>query len=294
MDDQAVELDVDGRLLQVCGACAMRRGEAEKSVARDKDEDLVHQAEARGRIVREIINRRREEEIQLEGLAEYLELLADYARKNSERVAELENELKQTRAELGLAQQTIRNLEAAMSRDPQTASPRSQEVSAQFPSPAPSLSLGSAEAFTLEEVRNVQRVFNSAPFTEKLRSVRRSLGRPIVHLDPVSDPERKVLVTVAWEIIWYQFLVDLSDSESGEPVGLFAEGMELDELDQRFLHGNAVLDEQGRIDASEIEFELVKSEGEVISDESPEQAALEDATEEVWDRQNTPEFRWDD
>jgi hypothetical protein len=104
-----------------------------------------------------------------------------------------------------------------------------------------------------------------------------------------------VLITVAWDIVWYQYLVIL-DEETGdeERVSLFAEGMELDELADSFKRSNATMGDTGRIDASEMEVGLL-SDGPLLTDmTAEEEEALEDATEEIWDRHTMPEFRWDD
>ena len=155
---------------------------------------------------------------------------------------------------------------------------------------------GDESALTLDEVRVSQRHFNESPFVEKMRSVRRSLGRPAVSLLKVPGEGGKVLLTVAWEIVWYQYLLNLDEtSAADEAAELFTEGMELVELSDRFKVANAELDDQGRLDASELEVALLHDEAELLTHFSPEQdAALDDATEEIWDRHTTPEFRWDD
>jgi len=131
---------------------------------------------------------------------------------------------------------------------------------------------------------------------EKMRSVRRSLGRPVVSLLRVPGEGDKVLLTIAWEIVWYQYLLDLDESRAAdEAAELFTEGMELSELADRFKLANAELDDRGRLDASELEVALLHDEAELLTHFSPEQdAALDDATEEIWDRHTAPEFRWDD
>ena len=161
------------------------------------------------------------------------------------------------------------------------------------PAPAPE---GTEVTLTLDEVHVSQRHFNDSPFVEKMRSVRRSLGRPAVSLLKVPGEGGKVLLTVAWEIVWYQYLLDLDETcAADECAELFAEGMELVELSDRFKLSNAELDDQGRLDASELEVAQLHDESELLTHFSAEQdAALDDATEEIWDRHTTPEFRWDD
>ncbi len=159
--------------------------------------------------------------------------------------------------------------------------------------PAPE---GAESTLTLDEVHVSQRHFNDSPFVEKMRSIRRSLGRPAVSLLKVPGEAGKVLLTVAWEIVWYQYLLDLDETCAlDERAELFTEGMELVELSDRFKLSNAELDDQGRLDASELEVALLHNESELLTHFSAEQdAALDDATEEIWDRHTTPEFRWDD
>jgi hypothetical protein len=71
--------------------------------------------------------------------------------------------------------------------------------------------------------------------------------------------------------------------------------MELSELATHSTEANAALDDEGRVDASELEFGLLERRDNLLTEMSEEaEAALEDATEEVWDRHTPPEFRWDD
>jgi hypothetical protein len=168
-------------------------------------------------------------------------------------------------------------------------------VNAHFPPHAPSVQVEHT-GLDIDTVHLVQRHFNESPITDKMRSVRRSLGRPVVNLSRVVGPIPRVLVTVAWEIVWYQFLVDLGDVDNvDDRVVLFAEGMELTELAGHSTEANAALDDEGRVDASELEFGLLERRDDLLTEMSEEaEAALEDATEEVWDRHTPPEFRWDD
>lgn len=147
-----------------------------------------------------------------------------------------------------------------------------------------------------EELRLVQRYFAESIYTEKMRAVRRSLGRPLVNLVPVTGDTPRVMVTIAWEIVWYQFMVDLSeDLPEDRRVQAFAEGMELTELSPQFQDDNASLDQGGRVDASELELTLLANPPELITEIPPDRAAaLDDATEEIWNKRGQPEFRWDD
>ena len=169
-----------------------------------------------------------------------------------------------------------------------------EHVARHFPSPPEELTV-EPWRFTVDELRQVQRYFNESPFTEKTRSVRRGLGAPIVNLMRVVGPGVRVLVTVAWDIVWYQYLIRLEEDTEGEPrVELFAEGMELHELADSFKASNAGMDDRGCIDASELEVELLTDQPLLTDMTAEEEAAIDDATEEIWDRHKLPEFRWDD
>lgn len=165
------------------------------------------------------------------------------------------------------------------------------------PAPAePPSAPGHYEPFSLAEIQLAQRYFNESPFTERVRDIRHSLGRPKVNVSRVQGVEPRVLVTVTWDIVWYQYLVNLrKDAPANERVVLFREGMDLEELAPQFKDKNASVDDDGRLDASELEVRLLSDPTVLITEMDPEQErALEDATEEIWDQHTAPEFKWDD
>lgn len=149
---------------------------------------------------------------------------------------------------------------------------------------------------TADDARLVQRYFAESEATEKMRAVRRSLGRPAVNLHPLAGNRLRIMVTIAWEIVWYQYLVELTpDLDPDDRILAFAEGMELEELAPHFRVENATLDQGGRVDASELELELLTHPPELITEMPADRAAaLDDATEEIWNKRGQPEFRWDD
>ncbi len=158
-------------------------------------------------------------------------------------------------------------------------------------------SLPRADAgLTADDVRLVQRYFAESAATEKMRAVRRSLGRPMVNLHPIPGEGPRVMVTIAWEIVWYQFLVELGpDLGPDDRVSVFAEGMEPQELAPQYREENATLDQGGRVDASELELALLAQPPELLTQMPADRAAaLDDATEEIWNKRGQPEFRWDD
>lgn len=159
--------------------------------------------------------------------------------------------------------------------------------------PAPSSPEG---AFTLEEMQTIQRYFNDSQFTERIRAVRRGLGKPMGNVSRVAGTEPRILITALWDIVWYQYLVDLRPQTASEDrVTLFREGMDPGELADHFKEKNSVFDDDGRLDASELEVRLLSDPTTLITEMSDEEEkALEDATEEIWNQHVRPEFNWDD
>jgi hypothetical protein len=86
--------------------------------------------------------------------------------------------------------------------------------------------------------------FNGSPYRRTVAGIAKSLGDPRVALLPLSGTNLEVVVTVAWEISWYQYRVMLGTSQ---PVRLAERGYEIDDLDERFQAWNASLDSAGRI-----------------------------------------------
>ena len=176
-----------------------------------------------------------------------------------------------------------------------TAAPAGAAPAAAAP-PEASSDAETPHGFRLEEVQAAQRLFNESPFTGKTRDVRRSLGKPRANLARAVGAEPRAFITIAWDIVWYQYLVDMRrDIPSDERVVLFREGMDLDELADHFKEKNALIDDDGRLDASELEVRLLSDPSALITEMTPdEERALEDATEEIWDQRLAPEFKWDD
>ena len=92
--------------------------------------------------------------------------------------------------------------------------------------------------------RAVER-FNSSEERRKVAGLMRSLGEPQAGVRP--DPRRQLaLVTVAWELSWYQWEVG-ADGEGDEPVREVAKGDEVSELDDKARAWNASVDEDGTL-----------------------------------------------
>jgi hypothetical protein len=94
--------------------------------------------------------------------------------------------------------------------------------------------------------RAVER-FNSSEERRKVAGLIRSLGEPKARVKP--DERRQLaLVTVAWELSWYQWEVGADgEGDDGEPVREVAKGAELSELDEETRAWNAAVDEEGTL-----------------------------------------------
>jgi len=95
-----------------------------------------------------------------------------------------------------------------------------------------------------QAVAEAAELFNASTFRRAVEGIARSLGAPLVSIVPLSGVRREVVITVAWDISWYQYRVDF---ESGQAVRLAERGYELDELDSSFVRWNAHMREDGLI-----------------------------------------------
>jgi hypothetical protein len=92
--------------------------------------------------------------------------------------------------------------------------------------------------------RAVER-FNSSEERRKVAGLMRSLGDPQAGVRP--DPRHQLaLVTVAWELSWYQWEVG-AEGDADEPVREVAKGAEVSELDESARAWNAAVDEDGTL-----------------------------------------------
>ena len=87
-------------------------------------------------------------------------------------------------------------------------------------------------------------LFNRSPFRRTVAGIARSLGEPEASIMPLSGFNREAVITVAWDIAWYQYRVTF---DSIQPVRLAERGDEIEQLDDTFRRWNANLDDDGRI-----------------------------------------------
>ena len=87
-------------------------------------------------------------------------------------------------------------------------------------------------------------LFNDSAYRRTIAGIAKSLGDARVSLLPLSGVNPEVVITVAWDISWYQYRVVF---ESGQPVRLAERGYELDDLNPRFARWNGHLGPDGRV-----------------------------------------------
>jgi hypothetical protein len=87
-------------------------------------------------------------------------------------------------------------------------------------------------------------IFNASQYRRTVGGISKSLGDPKVSVIPLSGVTSDVVVTVAWEISWYQYRVT---PDSPQPVRLAERGHELGELEGSFTEWNAHMVDDGRI-----------------------------------------------
>lgn len=87
-------------------------------------------------------------------------------------------------------------------------------------------------------------LFNASQFRRTVGGIAKSLGVPSVSVIPLSGVTSDVVVTVAWEISWYQYRIT---ADSPQPVRLAGRGHELGELEGSFTEWNAHMVDDGRI-----------------------------------------------
>jgi hypothetical protein len=87
-------------------------------------------------------------------------------------------------------------------------------------------------------------IFNASDYRRTIGGIAKSLGQPNASVIPLSGVSGELVVTVAWDISWYQYRVT---PDSAQPVRLAERGHELHELEESFTSWNAHVDEDGRI-----------------------------------------------
>ena len=87
-------------------------------------------------------------------------------------------------------------------------------------------------------------LFNASPYRRTVGGIAKSLGQPRASIVQLSGVKSELVVTVVWDISWYQYRVSL---ESAQPVRLAERGHDPSQLEASFVQWNAHLTEDGRL-----------------------------------------------
>ncbi len=101
------------------------------------------------------------------------------------------------------------------------------------------------EPATLSPFERAAFRFNASEAGRTVSRLVRTLGEPSVSIGAAAGTCEEVRVTVAWELSWYQWGVDLGDGL--RPVSLLDKGREIEQLDSAARQWNASVAAGGRI-----------------------------------------------
>ena len=87
--------------------------------------------------------------------------------------------------------------------------------------------------------------FNSSEAGRTVAGLARTLGLPRASVGALAGAPDEVRITVAWELSWYQWSVDIADELS--PVAELDKGGEIEQLDPAARQWNARVEEDGRL-----------------------------------------------
>jgi hypothetical protein len=107
--------------------------------------------------------------------------------------------------------------------------------------PEPILRRLSTEEVALLEAAEL---FNGSTYRRTVGGIAKSLGDPKASVVPLSGDAGEMVVTVAWDLSWYQYRVS---PDSAQPVRHERRGHELDELEDTFKGWNAEVEDEGRL-----------------------------------------------
>jgi hypothetical protein len=100
--------------------------------------------------------------------------------------------------------------------------------------------LSSAEQATVEAAD----LFNASQHRRTVEGLTRSLGWPQVSIVPLSGVNPEVVITVCWEISWYQYRIAF---DPAQPIRLAQRGHDPNDLESSFTTWNAQINDAGLI-----------------------------------------------
>jgi hypothetical protein len=97
------------------------------------------------------------------------------------------------------------------------------------------------------KIERALEMFNHSEHTRTIAGIARTLGDPWVSALPRPEAPSEVDITVAWELSWYRYRIDLGDAS--DPVTLLDKGQEINELDESQREWNASATKSGQLAA---------------------------------------------
>jgi len=95
-----------------------------------------------------------------------------------------------------------------------------------------------------QQIVEASDIFNASDYRRTVGGIAKSLVQPRASIIPLSGVSGELIVTVAWDISWYQYRVT---PDSAQPVRLAERGHELAELDAGYQRWNARIEQDGRL-----------------------------------------------
>ena len=87
-------------------------------------------------------------------------------------------------------------------------------------------------------------LFNASAFRRTVAGIAKSLGSPRASIVPLSGVNTEVVVTIAWDLSWYQYRISF---DAAQPVRLAERGYEVTEVEGTFRDWNAQVEPDGRL-----------------------------------------------
>ena len=103
------------------------------------------------------------------------------------------------------------------------------------------------------KIERALEMFNHSEHTRTIAGIARTLGHPWVSALPRPEAPSEVDITVAWELSWYRYRIDLGDAS--DPVTLLDKGQEIEELGDSEREWNASATEDGQLAAGVVSAE---------------------------------------
>ena len=87
-------------------------------------------------------------------------------------------------------------------------------------------------------------LFNASDHRRSVAGIAKALGRPKASILPLPGVNSEIVLTVVWDISWYQYRVS---ADYAQPVRLAGRGYDPSEVEPRFTAWNAVVEDDGRV-----------------------------------------------